>query len=143
MGLVHLCFFDCCQCCFISTFCLPPGKCDHLHPLLGRLFRIVIYNLTILILQENCKAKFLCICMSGFILLFIVLGVLISQPDISLSVNGMLTKLSGESAFALMSLLGANIMPHNFFLHSSIVQVSLPSILLLSACNYTHCLFLL
>ncbi|GMY18558.1 ethylene-insensitive protein 2 [Fagus crenata] len=73
-------------------------------------------------LLENCKAKFLCICMSGFILLFIVLGVLISQPDISLSVNGMLTKLSGESAFALMSLLGANIMPHNFFLHSSIVQ---------------------
>lgn len=39
--------------------------------------------------------------------------------------NGMLTKLSGETAFALMSLLGANIMPHNFYLHSSIVLVFL------------------
>lgn len=67
--------------------------------------------------------------MSGFIFLFIVLGVLISQPEISPSMNGMLTISSGESAFALMSLLGANIMPHNFFLHSSIVQVFLPSIL--------------
>ena len=136
-----MCFFDCCQCCFISTFCHSPGKCHHLHSLLGRLFLIVIYKLTNLILQENCKAKFLCIFMSGFILLFIVLGVLISQPKISISMDGMITKLSGESAFALMSLLGANIMPHNFFVHSSIVQVYLPSILLLSACNYTHGLF--
>ncbi|PQQ21105.1 ethylene-insensitive protein 2 isoform X1 [Prunus yedoensis var. nudiflora] len=31
-------------------------------------------------------------------------------------------KLSGESAFALMSLLGASIMPHSLYLHSSIVQ---------------------
>ncbi|KAB1223740.1 Ethylene-insensitive protein 2 [Morella rubra] len=78
--------------------------------------------------MENGKAKFLFICMSGFILLSVVLGVLISQTEISLSMNWMLPKLSGENAFALMSLLGANIMPHNFFLHSSIVQVSLPSI---------------
>jgi Mn2+/Fe2+ NRAMP family transporter len=108
---------------------------------LGRLFHIiVIYNSINLTFQENNKAKFLCICMSGFILLSIVLGALISQAEISLSMNGMLTKLSGESVYALMSLLGANIMPHNFFLHSSIVQVSLPSILLL-LCNYPHCFF--
>lgn len=50
---------------------------------------------------------------------------LFSQPEISISASGTLVKLSGESAFALMSLLGANIMPHNFYLHSSIVQVSL------------------
>ncbi|KAE8099602.1 hypothetical protein FH972_017571 [Carpinus fangiana] len=74
------------------------------------------------ILLENNKAKFLCICISGFILLSIILGVFISQPEISLPMNGMLTRLSGESVYALMSLLGANIMPHNFFLHSSIVQ---------------------
>ncbi|CAL5350970.1 unnamed protein product [Camellia sinensis] len=47
------------------------------------------------------------------------------QPEISISMGGMLTKLSGESAFALMSLLGANVMPHNFYLHSSIVQQEL------------------
>ncbi|KAG7960478.1 hypothetical protein I3843_10G125200 [Carya illinoinensis] len=76
------------------------------------------------ILLENSKAKFLCICISGFILLSVVLGVLISQTEISLSMNWILTKLCGENAFALMSLLGASIMPHNFFLHSSIVQQS-------------------
>lgn len=48
-----------------------------------------------------------------------------------LSMTGMLTKLSGESAFSLMSLLGASIMPHSFYLHSSIVQVFVLLMLLL------------
>ncbi|RVW30153.1 Ethylene-insensitive protein 2 [Vitis vinifera] len=65
-------------------------------------------------LLENGKVKFLCIWMVGFVLLCYALGVLISLPEIPLSINGMPTKFSGESAFALMSLLGANIMPHNF-----------------------------
>ncbi|GMI65817.1 ENHANCED RESPONSE TO ABA3, CYTOKININ RESISTANT 1, ORESARA 2, ETHYLENE INSENSITIVE 2, ORESARA 3 [Hibiscus trionum] len=73
-------------------------------------------------LLDHCKASFLCMYAAGFILLSYVFGVLISQPDISLTMTGMLTRLSGESAFALMSLLGASIMPHNFYLHSSIVQ---------------------
>ncbi|XP_058212815.1 ethylene-insensitive protein 2.2-like isoform X1 [Rhododendron vialii] len=73
-------------------------------------------------LLDNGKAKFLGIFVASFLLLFYVLGVLFSQPEISISASGTLVKLSGESAFALMSLLGANIMPHNFYLHSSIVQ---------------------
>lgn len=73
--------------------------------------------------QENYKAKLLWICTAGIILLSYVLGVLISQPEIPLSVNGMLTKFSGDSAFSIMSLLGASMMPHNFYLHSSIVRV--------------------
>ncbi|KAJ9181571.1 hypothetical protein P3X46_009688 [Hevea brasiliensis] len=72
-------------------------------------------------LLERCRANFLCTCMAGFILLFYFFGVLASQTEIPLSMNGMLIKLSEESAFALMSLLGANIMPHNFYLHSSFV----------------------
>ncbi|KAJ9184298.1 hypothetical protein P3X46_004038 [Hevea brasiliensis] len=72
-------------------------------------------------LLERFKANFLCMCVAGFILLFYFLGVLTSQREIPLSFNGMLSKLSEESAFALMSLLGANIMPHNFYLHSSFV----------------------
>ncbi|XP_021620536.1 ethylene-insensitive protein 2 isoform X2 [Manihot esculenta] len=72
-------------------------------------------------LLERCKANLICTCMAGFILLFYFFGVLTSQTEIPLSLNGMLTKLSGESAFALMSLLGANIIPHNFYLHSSFV----------------------
>ncbi|KAH9735136.1 ethylene-insensitive protein 2 [Citrus sinensis] len=71
---------------------------------------------------ENYKAKLLWICTAGIILLSYVLGVLISQPEIPLSVNGMLTKFSGDSAFSIMSLLGASMMPHNFYLHSSIVR---------------------
>lgn len=74
---------------------------------------------------DNGKVKFLCISMASFILLFYVIGVLFSQPEISMSTTGMLTKLNGESAFVLMGLLGANIMPHNFYLHSSIVQQEL------------------
>ncbi|CAL5334751.1 unnamed protein product [Camellia sinensis] len=73
-------------------------------------------------LLDNGKAKFLCISMASFILLFYALGIFFSQPEISMSSSVMLTKLSGESAFTLMSLLGANIMPHNFYLHSSIIQ---------------------
>ncbi|CAK7343088.1 unnamed protein product [Dovyalis caffra] len=72
-------------------------------------------------LLERCKASFLCTCIAGFLLLLYFFGVLISQPEIPLSMNGMSPKLSEESLFALMSLLGASIMPHNFFLHSSIV----------------------
>ncbi|KAM7531730.1 hypothetical protein LguiB_035140 [Lonicera macranthoides] len=74
---------------------------------------------------ENGKGKLLCIYLASFILLAYVFGVLISQPEIPLSMGGMLSKLSGESALALMSLLGASIMPHNFYLHSSIVQQDL------------------
>ncbi|KAJ4971476.1 hypothetical protein NE237_004575 [Protea cynaroides] len=59
----------------------------------------------------------------AFLLLSYVLGVIISQPEISVAMNGgVLTRLSGESVFSLMSLLGATIVPHNFYVHSSIVQ---------------------
>ncbi|XP_042510313.1 LOW QUALITY PROTEIN: ethylene-insensitive protein 2-like [Macadamia integrifolia] len=58
----------------------------------------------------------------AFLLLSYVLGVAISQPDISVAMNGVPTRLSGESVFSLMSLLGATIVPHNFYVHSSIVQ---------------------
>ncbi|KAK6146999.1 hypothetical protein DH2020_017911 [Rehmannia glutinosa] len=73
-------------------------------------------------LLENPKAKILSIFLTCFILASYVSGVLISQPESSLSAGGMLNKLTGENAYALMSVLGANIMPHNFYLHSSIVQ---------------------
>ncbi|CAA0830461.1 Ethylene-insensitive protein 2 [Striga hermonthica] len=71
---------------------------------------------------ENPKAKNALIFSACFILASYGIGVLISQPESSLSSGWMLTKLTGENAYALMSVLGANIMPHNFYLHSSIVQ---------------------
>jgi ethylene-insensitive protein 2 len=72
-------------------------------------------------LLENHMARLVSVWLVGLILLSYVLGVLVSQPEIPLPFSGMLKKMSGDSAFVLMSLLGANIMPHNFYLHSSIV----------------------
>jgi len=63
-------------------------------------------------------------CIAGFALLSYVLGLLVSQPQIPLTTNVIFPKISGESAYSLMALLGANIMAHNFYIHSSIVQVN-------------------
>ncbi|PWA37711.1 Ethylene-insensitive 2 [Artemisia annua] len=74
-------------------------------------------------LLETGKAKFVCVRLASFVLLSYLFGVLVNQPDTALSMGGsMLTKFSSESVFALISLLGASIMPHNFYLHSSLVQ---------------------
>lgn len=61
-------------------------------------------------------------CIAGFALLSYVLGLLVSQPQIPLTMNVIFPKISGESAYSLMALLGANIMAHNFYIHSSVVQ---------------------
>jgi len=71
---------------------------------------------------------------AGFVLLSFILGVFI-QSEVPVSMNGILIKLSGESAFMLMSLLGATLVPHNFYLHSSIVQVFFHLILNFRSCN--------
>jgi ethylene-insensitive protein 2 len=63
-------------------------------------------------------------CIAGFALLSYVLGLLVSQPQFPLTMNVIFPKLSGESAYSLMALLGANIMAHNFYIHSSVVQVN-------------------
>ncbi|KAG4916340.1 hypothetical protein JHK87_053897 [Glycine soja] len=64
------------------------------------------------------KAKILGQFVAGFVLLSFILGLLINQPEVPFSMNG----IPGEGAFVLMSLPGANLVPHNFYLHSSIVQ---------------------
>ena len=66
-------------------------------------------------------------CIAGFTLLCFVLGLLISHPHTPVNMNAMFPKLSGESAYSLMALLGANIIVHNFYTHSVFVQVSLIS----------------
>ncbi|KAL5136996.1 Ethylene-insensitive protein 2 [Glycine soja] len=81
-----------------------------------------VFHLLLFVILDIEKAKILGLFVSGFVFLSFVLGTLINQPDIPLSINGILTKLNGESAFVLMSLLGAILVPHNFYLHSSIVQ---------------------
>ncbi|KAG0548023.1 hypothetical protein BDA96_01G130800 [Sorghum bicolor] len=62
-------------------------------------------------------------CIAGFTLLCFVLGLLISHPHTPVNMNVMFPKLSGESAYSLMALLGTNIIVHNFYTHSTFVQV--------------------
>ncbi|CAL4935431.1 unnamed protein product [Urochloa decumbens] len=62
-------------------------------------------------------------CIAGFALLCFVLGLLVSQPKVPINMNVMFPKLSGENAYSLMALLGGNIIAHNFYVHSSVVQV--------------------
>ncbi|XP_042420118.1 protein ETHYLENE-INSENSITIVE 2-like isoform X2 [Zingiber officinale] len=83
---------------------------------------IILPLLTHPLMQNDRKAGLMCEIISGMALVFYVLGVLISQPEIPLAKNIMFPKLSGESAYSLMALLGANIMVHNFYVHSSVVQ---------------------
>ncbi|WVZ60191.1 hypothetical protein U9M48_010244 [Paspalum notatum var. saurae] len=63
-------------------------------------------------------------CIAGFALLCFVLGLLVSQPKIPVNMNVMFPKLSGESAYSLMALLGTNVIAHNFYVHSSVIQIS-------------------
>ncbi|OAY73287.1 protein ETHYLENE-INSENSITIVE 2 isoform X3 [Ananas comosus] len=71
---------------------------------------------------DNQVAEALYVGIAGFALLCYVFGVLVSQPEIPLVMNVIFPKLSGESAYSLMALLGANIMAHNFYIHSAVVQ---------------------
>ncbi|TKY62146.1 Ethylene-insensitive protein 2 [Spatholobus suberectus] len=81
-----------------------------------------VFHILLTVLLDVEKAKILAQFVAGFVLLSFILGLLINQPEIPFSMNGILTRLSGESSFVLMSLLGANLVPHNFYLHSSVVQ---------------------
>lgn len=72
------------------------------------------------------------ICSAGLVLLLYVSGVLLSQSEIPFSMNGVLTRLNGESAFALMGLLGASIVPHNFYIHSYFAGVPISLFMYLS-----------
>ncbi|KAG6434017.1 hypothetical protein SASPL_105637 [Salvia splendens] len=71
----------------------------------------------------NPRAKILSICLACFVLASFGSGVFVTQSETSLSMDGILNKLTGENVYTLMSIVGANIMPHNLYLHSSIVQV--------------------
>ncbi|XP_068653266.1 ethylene-insensitive protein 2.2-like isoform X2 [Aristolochia californica] len=85
-------------------------------------------------LLDRCKADMLLMGMAGFSLVLYLLGVLTSQPEIPLAMSGIFPRLRGESAYNAMSLLGASIMPQNFYLHSSIVQ-RVPNVSISALCH--------
>ncbi|KAL0338441.1 UNVERIFIED_CONTAM: Ethylene-insensitive protein 2 [Sesamum angustifolium] len=71
---------------------------------------------------ENTKAKIIFISLVCFILASYVSGVIVSQPESALSMGGMLNKLTGENAYALMISLEQILCPHNFTSILSLVQ---------------------
>ncbi|BAS85925.1 Os03g0700800 [Oryza sativa Japonica Group] len=93
-------------------------------PIAGLYFASVVVNLLPYTMSYLGKrmAGTLNACVAGFALLCFVLGLLVSQPKIPVDMNAMFPKLSGESAYSLMALLGGNVIAHNFYVHSSVVQ---------------------
>ncbi|KAF0913158.1 hypothetical protein E2562_020285 [Oryza meyeriana var. granulata] len=93
-------------------------------PIAGLCFASVVVNLLPYTMSYLGKrmAGTLNACIAGFALLCFVLGLLVSQPKIPVDMSAMFPKLSGESAYSLMALLGGNVIVHNFYVHSSVVQ---------------------
>lgn len=77
-------------------------------------------------------------CIAGLALVCFVLGLLVSQPRVPLDMDVMFPKLSGESAYSLMALLGGNVIAHNFYVHSSFVQAQRRSPVTLGALFHDH-----
>lgn len=50
-----------------------------------------------------------------------VVDLLLSRPPLAAVARGLVPSVCHESIFSAVSLLGANVMPHNFYLHSALV----------------------
>ncbi|KAM0949278.1 putative NRAMP family protein [Dioscorea sansibarensis] len=75
---------------------------------------------------ETSKLKEACIRISGFTLFLYVFGTLISQQENPLPRHDNPSGLNGEAAYAIMALLGANVMPHNMYIQSLLSQGRTP-----------------
>lgn len=53
----------------------------------------------------------------GLVLLCFMVDVFISAPPLQEVVDGMWPRLEWNSLYTVVALLGANVMPHNFYLH--------------------------
>ncbi|XP_051186338.1 protein ETHYLENE-INSENSITIVE 2 [Lolium perenne] len=82
-------------------------------------------------------------CIAGLALVCFVLGLLVSQPKVPLDMDVMFPKLSGESAYSLMALLGGNVIAHNFYVHSSFVQAQKRSPVTLGSLFHDHLISIL
>ncbi|KAK1312411.1 Ethylene-insensitive protein 2 [Acorus calamus] len=60
---------------------------------------------------------------------------LVWLPEIPLFMNRVFPRFSRENAYSLMALLGANIMPHNLYVYSSIVQRRQPNMSTSAMCQ--------
>lgn len=67
--------------------------------------------------------------MEGFILALVTviavcfgIEILFARPDAGAVASGLVPRLSGESLYVAIGMLGATVMPHNLYLHSALVQ---------------------
>lgn len=67
------------------------------------------------------RTELLAVGVIGVIVACFVVDILVTQPPVFTVAGGMWPSLSNESLYTAVSLLGANVMPHNFFLHSALV----------------------
>lgn len=61
----------------------------------------------------------------GFVLVCFGLDTLISRPSATAMLSGLWPKVRGESLYTVVGLIGANVVPHTFYLHSALLQVSI------------------
>ncbi|KAL3684831.1 hypothetical protein R1sor_002853 [Riccia sorocarpa] len=94
-------------------------------PILPSLFLMLVDSVLFIIilpLMEVRKTEVVTVFVVGMVLVcFLLDSVITSPPPMSMFV-GMLPKLRHETLYTAISLLGANVMPHNFYLHSALVQ---------------------
>ena len=62
------------------------------------------------------------VCIVGIVFACFVVDVALTAPPPHLVLRGFLPTLDRHSIYTSVSLLGANVMPHNFYLHSALVK---------------------
>ena len=67
------------------------------------------------------RAELFTVALVASVLACFVVDLFISQPRLTDVVRGLWPVLRRDSIYTAVSLLGANVMPHNFYLHSALV----------------------
>ena len=68
------------------------------------------------------KLETLIFSLLSIITLCFLVELFLSKPNFSDVIQGFIPRLTNESIYTAMAILGATVMPHNFYLHSSVVQ---------------------
>lgn len=61
-------------------------------------------------------------CIVGVVILCFGLGTLLSRPSAFAFLGGVWPKVRGDSLYTAVGLIGANVVPHTFYLHSALLQ---------------------
>eukprot|EP00803_Ostreobium_quekettii_P002921 evm.model.scf_229.1 EVM.evm.TU.scf_229.1 scf_229:2594-9836(-) len=86
-------------------------------------------DVVLILWVEHIKAKqgarwseLLTIALVALVLLCFLVDVFLSAPPVNKVLGGLWPRIEPDSLYTAVSLLGANVMPHNFYLHSALVK---------------------